>query len=221
MKNELQRWLTGCLFVCVGCSDASQYSQLKLSGADSIADHIRIDHAFGTVAIAGSLVCTGDLVMRTGNDFTSEMLEQMCAKDQTYSHCGLVSIENDSIFVYHAMGGEWNPDKKLCRDPFDLFCNPFENRGIGIYTFHLEPFEKNRLDSIMKAWYHKGVEFDMDFDLATDDRMYCAEFISKAVELATKKKIKFSTSSIHQFIYIAPDDLFLNSHCSEKKRFRY
>ncbi len=61
------------------------------------------------------------MVLRTGNDFTSESLRQLSFTDKTYSHCGIASIENDSIFIYHALGGEWNPDEKLRRDPIELF----------------------------------------------------------------------------------------------------
>ena len=159
--------------------------------------------------------------MRTGNDFTSDMLEQLCLTDKTYSHCGIASIENDSIFVYHAIGGEWNPDEKLRRDPFELFCNPYENRGIGIFRFDLDKMEMNRLDSVVKAWYKEGRRFDMKFDLSTDDRLYCAEFVTKAIEAATNHQITFSTTTINKFVYVAPDDLFLNTHCAERKRLRF
>ena len=83
------------------------------------------------------IIKQGDLIVRTGKDFTSEMMRLLSAKDKTYSHCGIASIEHDSLFVYHAIGGEWNPDQKLRRDPFEIFCNPYENRGFGIFRYKL------------------------------------------------------------------------------------
>lgn len=220
--NYLQRWLISCLFVCLaGCGNSPGYNHLQLTYADTAASDLKNSRAFLSIHNAMAMVRTGDLVMRTGNDFTSDMLEQLCLTDKTYSHCGIATIENDSIFVYHAMGGEWNPDEKLRRDPFELFCNPYENRGVGIFRFDLDKMGMNRLDSVVKAWYKEERRFDMKFDLSTDDRLYCAEFVTKAVEAASHHKITFSTTTINKFVYVAPDNLFLNAHCAEKKRLRF
>ena len=95
------------------------------------------------------------------------------------------AIEHDSLFVYHSIGGEWNPDQKLRRDPFELFCNPFENRGFGIFRYNLSPIENTHLINIVQEFYARGIMFDMQFDLASDDRMYCTEFVYKAVKEAS------------------------------------
>jgi hypothetical protein len=79
----------------------------------------------------------------------------------------------------------------------------------------------------------------MNFDLATDDKMYCAEMIAKTIENATDKRIRFLTSTItpglkekylklmlekriissakvaDQREYLAIDNLYLNPHCRE------
>ncbi|MEJ7673805.1 MAG: hypothetical protein WKF59_14190 [Chitinophagaceae bacterium] len=102
------------------------------------------------------IIHQGDMILRTGNDFTSESLKQLSFTDKTYSHCGIASIENDTIFVYHALGGEWNPDEKLRRDPLKLFCNPEENRGFGVFSFKCNSIQINKLDSIVKEWYKEG-----------------------------------------------------------------
>lgn len=79
----------------------------------------------------------------------------------------------------------------------------------------------------------------MNFDLSTDDKMYCAELIAKAVEKASDNRISFSKSQINKALkekylkkllekrivpsakiadqkeYIALDNLYFNSHCKE------
>ena len=163
----------------------------------------------------------GDLILRTGIDFTSESLRLFSATDKTFSHCGIASIEHDTIFVYHSLGGEWNPDEKLRRDRLELFCDPGENRGFGIFTFNFQPKQLKALDSIVRSWYAEGVTFDMDFDLNTDDRLYCAEFVGKALQRASGGAIKFSTTRINNFEFIAVDNLFLHKNCVEKERTKY
>lgn len=215
------RWLC-CLFIFIAsCKNENNYRQFKLSKNDSADIKLKNERAFASIENEKTLIHSGDLILRTGNDFTSESLRQLSLKDKTYSHCGIVSIENDTIFVYHALGGEWNPDEKLRKDPLELFCNPLENRGFGIFTFNLNAMEKRSLDSVVKAWHKKGVMFDMKFDLTTNNRMYCAEFVSKAITTATNHRISFATTKINKFEYVAIDNLFLNNFCTEKKRIRY
>ena len=216
------RWLSGCLLVfTVACNNTFTYNQLKLTVGDSAEIKLKNERAFASIEKVKPIIQQGDMILRTGNDFTSESLRQFSFTDKTYSHCGIASIENDTIFVYHVLGGEWNPDEKLRRDPLELFCNPLENRGFGVFSFKFDASQINKLDSIVKAWYKKGLMFDMKFDLATNDRMYCAEFVSKAISTATNSEINFSTTKINNFEFVAVDNLFLNKNCVEKKRIRY
>ncbi|MDB5198206.1 MAG: hypothetical protein JWO92_169 [Chitinophagaceae bacterium] len=205
----------------VACNNSSIYNPLKLNAVDSAVIKLKNERAFVSIEKEKPLIQQGDMILRTGNDFTSESLRQLSFTDKTYSHCGIASIENDTVFVYHALGGEWNPDEKLRRDPLELFCNPEENRGFGIFSFKFNASQINTLDSLVKAWYKNGLMFDMKFDLATNDRMYCAEFVSKAVSQCTNHRINFSTSRINNFEFVAVDNLFLNPGCLEKKRVRY
>src|SRR5688500_4234084 len=159
-------WLSGCLFVFItACNDTASHNQLKITAVDSADISLKNERAFASIKNAKPLIQQGDMILRTGNDFTSESLRQLSFTDKTYSHCGIASIENDSVFVYHALGGEWNPDEKLRRDRLELFCNPQENRGFGTFTFNFHQTHLHQLDSIVRDWYRKGVMFDMKFSL--------------------------------------------------------
>jgi hypothetical protein len=47
----------------------------------------------------------------------------------------------------------------------------------------------------------------MDFDLATDDRLYCAEFVYKAIRDATGDTAYFGKTRILDRTYIGVDNL--------------
>ena len=66
-----------------------------------------------------------------------------------------------------------------------------------------------------------GVMFDMKFDLESNDRMYCAEFVYKAYVMGTNGKLQFNTSHIGQFVFIGVDDLFLQPLCKKQKNILY
>lgn len=214
-----RRWPLCCLlFFVMGCHTKSHYNTFAPSPTDSIKEDQKITAALNTIYLNRKMVKQGDLIVRTGRDFTSETMRQLSAQDKTYSHCGIASIENDSLFVYHSIGGEWNPDQKLRRDPFEFFCNPLENRGFGIFRYKLSPTEIARLTKVVQKFYAKGIMFDMQFDLASDDRMYCTEFVYKAVEEASDNRISLSTTTLNHIKFVAPDNLFINPGCIEIKR---
>ena len=217
IQNE--RWLYSCLFVfLLSCTDNLDHSKIEISPTDSAEIILNNTKAFASIRNSRSLIKQGDMILRTGNDFTSESLRRLSFRDKTYSHCGIASIENGSIFIYHCLGGEWNPNEEMRRDPLELFCNPYENRGFGIFNFNLDDTQTARLDSLVKCWYKKKVMFDMKFDLTTSDRLYCAEFVGKAYSLATQNQIIFDTTRINIFKYLAIDNLIINKKSVEIKR---
>jgi hypothetical protein len=214
-----QRWLFCCLlFFLPACQKKNHYSNFTLSTTDSVKLEQDAKSSFDSIQLYKKLIRSGDLILRTGIDFTSETMRLLSSKDKTYSHCGIASIENDSLFVYHAIGGEFNPDQKLRRDPFELFCNPYENRGFGIFRYKLTAVQKEKLINVVHAFYKKGIKFDMQFDLATDDRMYCSEFVYKSIEQAIDHQIILPVTVLSHVKFIATDNLFINPLCSEVKR---
>jgi len=212
------RWLTGCLiFLCLSCNNL----QPGTTKAALPETSLREQQAFLKIDSAKKYVATGDLIVRTGNDFTSESLRSLNQRDKTYSHCGIASIENDTLFVYHSLGGEWNPDQKIRKDLFENFAEPYSNRGIGIYRYALSPPEISSLLVTVKRLHQMGIMFDMKFDLQTQDRMYCAEFVYKACVMGTNGKLQFNISHIGDFAFIGVDDLYLQPLCHLQKKILY
>lgn len=210
LLKKIFRWLPGCLFLFLASCKNAPDKYPTPDTATLISDSLKIVEAFAEIRQSQSIVQTGDLIMRTGNDFTSDVMRKLSSKDKTYSHGGVASFENDSLFVYHAMGGEWNPDKKIRRDPFELFCNPYENEGFGVFRYLLSDKQKALFLTRIKKNYDQGILFDMKFDLATDDKMYCTEYIYKALD-----QILPIPSTIYKGIkFIAPDNLYSFSACS-------
>jgi hypothetical protein len=214
--------LSVCLLILPGsCTNSPAYATWVVSAADSLAATQMISRAIHQVDSLKRTIRTGDLILRTGNDFTSEGLRSLNRRDQTYSHCGIASLENDSLFVYHSLGGEWNPDQRIRRDPIGVFGEPYGNRGIGVYRFSLSSEDLHNVMTTVKRLYVMGIMFDMKFNLASNDRMYCAEFVYKSFLMGTRGKLQFRTSHIGNFEFIGVDDLFLQPLCHEKSRIRF
>lgn len=159
-----------------------------------------------------STLRSGDLIFRHGRGAISNMLMTFSRKDPKYSHSGIVSIENKKVFVYHAIGGEENVSNKLRKDPLMVFCNPNDVHSFGIYRLDLNSFQLQEMDSMAKSYYKLGLEFDTKFDLATDEKMYCSEFVYKMIMGVARNGNYLSLSAVSGMKFIACDGLYLNAH---------
>ncbi len=159
-----------------------------------------------------SLLQTGDLVLRNGIDATSDLLRQMNQTDKTYSHCGLVVVEHGYPFVYHSIGGEDNPNDCMRRDSASIFFSPYNNLNFGIVRYDMDSTAKNKMKEIIWTYYKQKVKFDMDFDLKTDDRLYCAEFVYKTLNKATGDSTYIKPTHVMGYTFAGTDDLFVNRH---------
>ena len=199
------RWLFCCLFFYLSCNQ----SEKKFENKSSVVSK----QMFAKIDSLKKLIHNGDIITRTGNDFTSESLRQMNTRDKTYSHCGLAFLENDTTFVFHAIGGDFNPNQALKKETFETFVNLYENRGFGIYRFNYTEKEDKQLTWLCNELYRIKLPFDMDFDLKSDDKMYCAEFVGKSLELASDQNLKINRSYIQTFEFIGVDDIVLHNEC--------
>src|SRR6185437_5283891 len=170
------------ILLCIGIinRDAIGAALTKPANADVIlAAQKRSNNNLNNKTVDSSvrLLRSGDLVVRTGTGVSSYMLCTMNQYDKTYSHCGIVAIENGYPFVYHSIGGEDNPDARVRRDSANFFFSPYNNMGFGIARYDLNEAEVNKLLQKARQYYIERRKFDMDFDLKTDDRLYCAELV--------------------------------------------
>lgn len=218
-----RRWLCSCLllFCAAACRNSTPAAETTLQAQLHQQAVTRQQHAATAIRAALPLVQAGDIITRTGIDFTSESLRHLCKKDITYSHCGIISREHDTLFVYHALGGEINPDQKLKKETLAAFCDGLDNKGFGIFRLPLSPSIRLRVDSLLHSYYAAGLPFDMDFDLQSDDKMYCSEFVYKVFTLAFQQPHFFSTTQVGKMEYVGVDDIFLQPQCREIRRFVY
>ena len=211
------RWPISCLiFFTMSCQSSLVTKALPPITEDTVAKKQFIARAFTQIAVVKKMIHSGDLITRTGNDFTSQGLKTLNRRNKTFSHCGIASVEHDTVFVYHALGGEWNRDQKIRRDRFEIFTEPYSNNEIGIFSFKVSDTMLKKIITVTKDFYAEGIMFDMDFDLKTDDRMYCAEFVYKTLLKATDGKLVFPLSHIGHFEFIGVDDIFLHPLCHKQ-----
>jgi hypothetical protein len=163
----------------------------------------------------------GDLVLRHSMGFISDAILTFQTQDPQYSHSGIVKKINGKTYIYHATGGEENVSQKMKRDPIAIYCHPAATYKFGVYCWDLADDQRKRFMDQLDYWYQSGMEFDLDFDMTTDDKMYCSEMIYKGLIKATGDPDYIALSNVIDKPYVAIDNLYLNPHCSRIFQYEY
>lgn len=124
------------------------------------------------VQVKGYVPQSGDVVFQTSASQLGPALE--IATGSEITHCGVVMIDNDTAFVYEAVGpvrkitlGEW-----ITRGVEDRFAaKRLMNADSTLLT---ETLEKMR--SVFDKYI--GRDYDIQFEWS-DDRFYCSELVYK------------------------------------------
>lgn len=164
----------------------------------------------------------GDLVLRHSRGFVSDAILTFSTREPEFSHSGVIRKVDGKTYVYHATGGEENVPNDMKRDPIALYCHPASVFKFGIFRYDIPQEEMDAFMAIMDENYNKGVQFDLDFDMTTEESMYCSEMIYKAMEEVRGEEGNFITlSTVGEKPYVAIDDLYLNEHTTELFRYEY
>ena len=224
-------------FLITACNDDINTNGTPTTLADSV-----LKERWMAIKQIEDSIRAGDLVVRCGNDYTSETLRDFSQHEKLYSHSGIALMDNGVMYIYSNMAGDINPDEVMRRDKVDSFLTPVNNVAAGVYRYDFSPHEIEKLKTIVNSHYNNKLQFDMNFDPATDNKMYCAEMIAKSVEQATEKRITIPKSMVNDELrqkylklalekkvlpsvkaseqreYWSIDDLYLNPYCHEIKK---
>lgn len=235
LMRKLFAWLSAIIII-ISCSENGQ--PLNHSAIPPLPDSL-INERWKEINIVIDSIREGDLVLRCGDDFTSESLRDFSQNEKIFSHSGVALNLNGKLYIFSNMAGDLNPDEVMRHDDVDSFLSPVNNVAAGVYRYDFSNEELDKLRGIVIAHYNNKLQFDMNFDLSTDNKMYCAEMIAKSVEQATNKRILIpkslvnddlrqkyikmaldkkvipSVKSADQREYWAIDNLYLNNHCRE------
>lgn len=160
------------------------------------------------------IVLNGDMILRNGTDEVSTAARNFGRKEKIYSHCGIIQIENDTAWVYHAIGGKYNPSNQLKKELLSSFCDNKENDKIAIYRYVLSKEEIKKLNIIVDQYFAKKLPFDLFFNFNTDNAMYCAEFVFKSYNRAMHNRLASTLIKDNEGrTYVTVDDLYLNTFC--------
>lgn len=155
------------------------------------------------------LIHSGDLVFRDGRGIVSNTFKQFSQKDSRYSHVGIIHRESGSLYVYHIIGDAQNKNENMRKELLINFISPLQVNAFAIYRSNLNP---EKIDSLSGVFYSRKIQFDSSFDLSTDNKMYCTEFVYKVLSIVSGQNNLISLNTMNGKTFIACDNIYLSSN---------
>lgn len=131
----------------------------------------------------------GDLLFIKGTTWRSYFVSLFDNSNNSYSHVGLVRNVNGIPHVIHASPGNYGTGNRgsVLMESLVEFLNDDQISAAALYRIFPPTDKGNVSDS---AAFHamdyviRGIPFDHEFDLKTDDRVYCTELIIRSYQKA-------------------------------------
>jgi hypothetical protein len=193
------------------------------------------------LAGAKSVIQTGDIILRSGKDFTSYRIRELSGKDKTYSHAGIAYVSDTNVYIYHITPPDLDENKAdttLRLETLEQFAKPSKCFGFGIARYSLTEDEINKSIHYLDSLRNKKVTFDYVFDLREPGKMYCSEMIDNTLRYATAGRIalarKFFTGEqsvkavkyfhlgmeeVRKREFIPIDNIYMNPNCTVIQQF--
>lgn len=172
----------------------------------SETNHVRYENRFERPSAE---LRTGDIVVRSGKGFISEMFRKFNLSGDSWSHAGILVKENHEMMVYHIMGDAQELNNGIRKEPLSSFCNSRLNTGYAVYRYNLTSEKEIMIRHHLGYLAGTGVRFDHHFNLSDDVYMYCTELVYKTMLRAGVSGIPVSAMNGEKFIPI--DNLYRNS----------
>lgn len=152
---------------------------------------------------------TGDIVLRNGKGFISEIFRNCSQTDPQYSHAGVAEVTSEGIYVYHILGAEDGHYSGLKKEKLSDFCHSNINASYAVYRYSFLSGKEKFVTQYLEQISNQNIKFDEGFDLNSDSTLYCTEMIyNMCREIAS---VTLPVTVFRNTGYVAPDNLY-NHH---------
>ncbi len=176
---------------------------LSLFCFNSSIGESEIEHPFVKSAVK---LQTGDLILRESRGILASLFRSMSLHEKKYSHAGIILNSHDSLYVYHFLDGV--DHNGLIIDNISTFASSLECNSYAVYRPEYTAEQKKIVTGLLRNPSNKNKKFDNNFNLESDNQLYCTEWIYK---LLVETGFHPALSIVDGFSYVAPDNLYLNN----------
>lgn len=166
--------------------------------------------------ISEDILQNGDLVFRQGRTAESQAV-LLTDRKSSYSHVGIIYIDNKNPYVIHAVPGEnINGPDFIKKEKITDFLTPRKAKRFAIYRSDFTNEERKIAATTAFNFYKEQKTFDNKYNLVTDDQLYCTELVIKVFQKAINESLNLSITHLNLVFgtlnVIMPGDIISNPH---------
>ena len=126
------------------------------------------------------LLCEGDLIFRQGKSMESYAV-YLVDPAKRFSHAGIILFQEEIPYVVHVVPGGQDPRGDAVRlETARSFLSGDKASSFAIYRPQVNESDRHTVAVAALSYYRSGFLFDHDYDLGTEEKLYCTELIYKA-----------------------------------------
>ncbi len=154
------------------------------------------------------LLKSGDIILRRGYGVDSIVAANFSNKEKRYSHAGIIYKDKNNIYVIHSEDNKRKGFNGVVQEKLQNYL-----KGINIWAvYRYDDINSTKLISYILNEEQSNILFDMEFDLKTNKKMYCSEFIYKSFNKVSGKKLIIASKLFLSKRYVVITDLYLNKN---------
>lgn len=153
------------------------------------------------------------LIVRLGDGYFSNIFRRVSSEEKRFSHSGIIHRVGQRYKVYHIEANELT-GKGIVRDePLESFVTHSEEWAI--YAINAPDSVKTEIVRQARIFFERKIPFDLDFDLASDDKLYCSEMVAKSINNAFGEELITPGLHIAGRYFYGLDDIYMHRlfHC--------
>lgn len=153
------------------------------------------------------------LIVRLGDGYFSNIFRRVSSEEKRFSHSGIIHRVGERYKVYHIEANELT-GKGIVRDELlESFIN--HSKEWAIYTINAPDSIKVEIVRQASIFYESKIPFDLDFELTSDDKLYCSELVAKSINNAYGEELITPGRHIAGRLFFGLDDIYMHRlfHC--------
>jgi hypothetical protein len=148
----------------------------------------------------------GDLILRRGEGIMSDIARHFSATEKRFSHVGIIVDYKRKAYVVHSVHEHAKGFDGVVIEKLEDFLK--EASDWAVYRLRLKKVQQQKLASTAIHYAHSKIPFDSQFDLGSQQAMYCTEFIWRVSGEVAKPNPILAASIKAGSRYISIEDIY-------------
>ena len=148
-------------------------------------------------------IAAGDIVFRRGSGIWTAFFVAASQREKRFSHVGIIVSDGKGGFsILHAEANDLGTGRVKVDSWTQFFKGATEAAVYRCACKDVDP-----ADIVREGMCRLGVPFDNEFNISSEEKLYCTELVMVAVNSAARRKV-ISTSGEGKIEMVALDDVY-------------